>query len=232
MSSWCQTSSLYFPYSDSHFCRTSLRALYFLQEQATWNARWAIFPVPKQAALISVLMACFWNRSQQLHTAAAFMVWLFLMYYFVFSSGITSDKDKLKLSLIVAVKLYADVSLCMKTFYKNVQLLKPSQVERSWGAKRASSKFTAVGAFFPFLSSFKILKQHTSRVWQERDVYSPLCRSAWCLWMLFILKPHYDTLLAMWLWQRRTEQILQPEDPSCKPVTLKNAVIDTSCWMG
>lgn len=71
------------------------------------------------------------------------------MYYFVFSSGITSDKDKLKLSLIVAVKLYADVRLRMKTFYKNVQLLKPSQVERSWGTKRASSKFTAAGLSFP-----------------------------------------------------------------------------------
>lgn len=32
------------------------------------------------------------------------------MAYFVFSSGITSGKDKLKLSLIVTVKLYADVS--------------------------------------------------------------------------------------------------------------------------
>lgn len=32
------------------------------------------------------------------------------MAYFVFSSGIMSDKDKLKLSLIVTVKLYADVS--------------------------------------------------------------------------------------------------------------------------
>lgn len=52
----------------------------------------------------------------------------------------------------------------MKKFSKNVQLLKPSHVERSCGTKRASSKFTAVGAFFSLFSSFKILRQHTSRV--------------------------------------------------------------------